>query len=125
VNDGDATVSKELIMTRRVLFAGLVALGVCTAPAMAADGNGNHRHGVNARQQHQAGRIRDGVKDDSLTRGELNRLRGDEAAIRAEERVYRRSGDGLTRREYRDLQRDLNQTSREIYRFKHNDREPR
>ncbi len=110
-------------MTRRVLFAGLVALGVCTSPALAADGH--HGHGVNARQQRQAGRIRDGIKDDSLTRGELNRLRGDEAAIRAEERIYRRSGDGLNRREFRDLQRDLNQTSREIYRFKHNDRESR
>lgn len=110
-------------MTRRVVFAGLVALGFCTSPALAADGH--HRQGVNARQQRQTARIRDGVKDDSLTRGERNRLRADEAAIRAEERIYRRSGDGLNRREYRDLQRDLNQTSREIYRFKHNDREPR
>ena len=48
--------------------------------------------------------------------------KGDEAAIRAEERVYRRSGEGFSRRERRDLQRDLNRTSREIYRARHNDR---
>ena len=111
-------------MSRRFVFAALVGLGLTASPALAADGN-SHRHGVNARQQRQTGRIRDGVRDDSLTRGELNRLRADEAAIRAEERLYRRSGDGLSRREYADLQRDLNQTSREIYRFKHNDRERR
>ena len=81
--------------------------------------------GVNAREHRQVQRIRDGRQDDELTRGELNRLRADEAAIRAEERVYRRSGDGLNRRERRDLQRDLNQTNREIYRAKHNDREPK
>jgi hypothetical protein len=111
-------------MSRRIVCVSILTLGLSASSAFAADG-ASHRRGVNAHQQHQAGRIRDGVKDDSLTRGERNRLRADEAAIRAEERVYRRSGDGLNRREYRDLQRDLNQTSREIYRFKHNDREPR
>ena len=69
-------------------------------------------------------RIKQGVRGDELTRAELNRLRADGAAVRAEERVYRRSGDGLNRREYLDLQRDLNHTSREIYRAKHNGREP-
>jgi hypothetical protein len=81
-----------------------------------------HHAGVNARERHQAARIREGRQDDQITRRELNRLRGDEAAIRAEERVYRRSGDGLNRAERRDLQRDLNRTSREIYRARHNDR---
>src|SRR4029453_13766402 len=80
--------------------------------------------GINAREHRQMLRIRKGRQNDELARGELNRLRGDEAAIRAEERVYRRSGDGLNRWERRDLQRDLNRTSREIYRAKHNEREP-
>jgi hypothetical protein len=110
-------------MFKRVVFVSLLTLGV-SASAFAADGSG-HRRGVNARQHRQAERIRDGVKDQSLTPAELNRLRADRAAVRAEERVYRQSGDGLNRRERRDLEKDLNQTSREIYRFKHNDREPR
>jgi len=114
-------------MFKRVVFVGLLGLGLCASSAVAspAADQARNRHGVNARQHRQTARIRDGVRDDSLTRGEVNRLRGDEAAIRAEERVYRRSGDGLSRREFRDLQRDLSGTSREIYRFKHNDREPR
>jgi hypothetical protein len=89
-----------------------------SASAFAAS---NHRpRGVNAREHRQAVRIREGVKADEITRAELDRLRADEAAIRAEERVYRRTGDGLNRREVRDLEQDLNRTSREIYRAKHN-----
>jgi len=80
--------------------------------------------GINAREHRQVQRIKEGRQNDELTRGELDRLRADEAAVRAEERVYRKSGDGLNRRERRDLQRDLNRTSREIYRAKHNNREP-
>ena len=94
-------------------------LSMIPASAFAADAP-KHHAGVNAREHRQAARIRDGVQDGTITRPELNRLRGDEAAIRAEERVYRQSGDGVTRPEVRDLQRDLNQTSREIRRAKHN-----
>src|SRR5262245_18267880 len=91
-----------------------------TIPASAAADGPGRRAGINVRQQHQVARIRDGVQDGALTRAELNRLRGDEGAIRAEARVYRQSGDGLTRPEVRDLRRDLNQTRREIGRAKHN-----
>jgi hypothetical protein len=38
--------------------------------------------------------------------------------------VYRRSGDGLTKREVKDLENDLNKTSREIKRATHNDKAP-
>lgn len=100
-----------------VLAAPLCALAQDQAPAQ-------RPRGINAREHRQVQRIRDGRQGDELTRGELNRLRADEAAIRAEERVYRHSGDGLNRAERRDLQRDLNRTSREIYRAKHNNREP-
>jgi hypothetical protein len=55
-------------------------------------------------------------------KGEANRLRADEAAVRAEERVYRKSGDGLSPAERKDLEKDLSKNSREIYRAKHNDR---
>jgi len=113
------------MMVRRIIAAafGLVlAAPIVSLAQDATDASAQHR-GINARQQRQAARIRDGRQDGELTRGELNRLRGDEAAIRAEERVYRRSGDGLNRAERRDLERDLNRTSREIYRDKHNNRD--
>ena len=113
------------MLIRRIIAAafGLVlAAPVFTFAQDVTDASAHHRPGINARERRQAARIRDGRRDGELTRGELDRLRGDEAAIRAEERVYRRSGDGLNRAERRDLQRDLNRTSREIYRAKHNRR---
>ena len=100
-------------------FVTLARLSTIPASA-AADDHAGHHAGINVRQPHQVARIRDGVQDGAITRAELNRLRADEAAIRAEARVYRQSGDDLTRPEVRDLRRDLNQTSREIGRAKHN-----
>ena len=102
----------------------IAVVGLVLAAPMTSAAANRRPMGVNAREHRQAGRIRDGVKDGELTKGELNRLRGDEAAIRAEERVYRRSGDGLNRAERRDLEKDLNKTSREIHRAKHNQRHP-
>lgn len=112
-------------MSGRFIAASVVGLALLVpAAASAADGARKHPRSVNARQHRQAARIKDGVKDGEISKGELDRLKGDEAAIRAEERVYRRSGDGLSRAERRDLQKDLNKTSREIRRAKHNDRTP-
>jgi hypothetical protein len=108
-------------MSLRQLVAAVIGCAVLATTAYAEPAK--HRS-VNAREHRQAQRIRNGKQNDQLTRGELNRLRADEAAIRAEERVYRKSGDGLSPRERRDLERDLNKTSREIDRAKHNDRQP-
>lgn len=112
-------------MMARIVFAAAIALGVSASPSFAQGTHTPNRHpaGINTREHRQAVRIKDGVKDGDLTRGELDRLRANEAAIRAEERVYRQSGDGLTPAERRDLERDLNKTSREIYRAKHNNRD--
>jgi hypothetical protein len=105
-------------MFARTVVMAAIGITCVSASAFAAS---NHRpRGVNAREHRQAVRIREGVKADEITRAELDRLRADEAAIRAEERVYRRTGDGLNRREVRDLEQDLNRTSRQIYRAKHN-----
>lgn len=104
------------------VFGLVLAAPLITSAQDANDASTHHRRGIDARERRQTDRIREGRQDDQITRGELNRLRADEAAIRAEERVYRRSGDGLNRAERRDLQRDLNRTSREIYRTRHNDR---
>jgi len=114
------------MLVRRIVAAAFGLALVSPLCAVAQDQTPTERpRGINAREHRQIQRIKDGRQNDELTRGELNRLRADEAAIRAEERVYRRSGDGLTRPERRDLQRDLNRTSREIYRAKHNEREPK
>lgn len=110
-------------MTIRTALATVLSLGLFFPAAASAQGATPRRPaGVNAREHRQTVRIKDGVEDKALTKGELDKLRGDEAAVRAEERVFRNSGDGLTKTEHRDLERDLNKTSHEIYRAKHNDR---
>ena len=111
-------------MSGRYIAASVVGLALLVpAVSSAADGaRKHHPRSVNARQHRQAARVKDGVKDGEITKGELDKIRGDEAAIRAEERVYRRSGGGLNKAERKDLRKDLNKTSREIYRAKHNDR---
>jgi hypothetical protein len=116
------------MLARRIVAVAFGLALVAPAGVFAQDraSASGHRHrGINAREHRQAQRIRDGREDNELTRRELDKLRADEAAIRAEERVYRKSGDGLSKSERRDLQRDLNKTSREIRRAKHNDREPK
>src|SRR5262245_41474847 len=105
----------------RLRNVGVALLGLVLAAPIASAANARPR-GVNAREHRHAQRIREGGKSGEITRAERDRIAGDEAAIRAEERVYRRSGDGLNRAERRDLEHDLNKTSREIYRAKHNDR---
>jgi hypothetical protein len=113
-------------MLRRHAVA--IALGIAlVAPVGSYAQNAAPRHqprGINARERRQIARIKDGVKDKELTKGELDKLKADEAAIRAKERVYRQSGNGLNRSERRDLESDLNKTSREIHRAKHNNRQP-
>ena len=113
-------------MSKRTLLMTVLCLGLAAPAAYAANPSGSKSRpaGINAREHHQTARIKDGVKDKELTRGELDKLRADEAAIRAEERVYRKSGDGLSQGEKKDLEKDLNKTSKEIYRAKHNDRAP-
>jgi hypothetical protein len=108
-------------MVVRNIAAGVVAFGLIAPAAYAGQ---NHPRGINAREHRQAQRIRAGVKNGEITKGELDKLRADEAGVRAEERVYRKSGGGLNNAERKDLEKDLNQTSREIYRAKHNDRKP-
>jgi hypothetical protein len=113
------------MFVRRIL---VTVLGVVlVAPAAFADPAGRPQHrpvGINKREHRQTERIKHGVKHDEITKGEANRLKADEAAIRAEEKVYRRSGDGLTKREVKDLENDLNKTSRKIKRATHNDKAP-
>ena len=111
-------------MSAKGIFLTATVISLVSLTSGAAFAATDHPRGVNAREHRQAERIKQGVRGDQLTRAELDKLRADEAAVRAEERVYRRSGDGLNRREVRDLERDLNQTSREIYRAKHNQRQP-
>jgi hypothetical protein len=97
----------------RNVVAGMAVILALAVPAVAAPAP----QGVNKREHREAQRIREGWRDGSLTRAERHRLVAEQAGIRAEERVYRRNG--LNAAERKDLQRDLNRASRDIYRQKH------
>lgn len=74
---------------------------------------------INRREHRQIHRIVNGIRSGELTAREASRLLAEQARIRVEEWRYRRSGGGLSPREYLDLRRDLNRASRHIYRQKH------
>jgi hypothetical protein len=109
-------------MSVRHIAAAVIGCACLTTVAYAQPPAHRHR-GINAREHRQVQRIKQGVKSGEITKAEKNRLKADEAAIRAEERVYRKSGGGLSKAERKDLNKDLHKSSREIYRAKHNKRD--
>jgi hypothetical protein len=80
---------------------------------------GTAEAGVNGRQHRQADRIRQGVASGDLTCREAARLSRQQARIRAEEAWFRSNDGVLGPWERAKLNRDLNRTSRRIYRQKH------
>ncbi|RYE90216.1 MAG: hypothetical protein EOO37_03470 [Cytophagaceae bacterium] len=73
---------------------------------------------INARQQNQRARIRQGVATGELNRREAARMRGREAGITTEKRAARADGV-VTPGERQDIRRTENSASRAIYRQKH------
>ena len=97
-----------------VSFGILVCLAVLTSDAAA-----QRRGSINDRQQNQRSRIGNGIRSGELTARETARLAREQVHLRVMEHRFRRSGDGLSDRERLRLQRELNQSSRHIYRQKH------
>lgn len=92
-----------------VLTAGLLAAGGASAQSMRS---------IDAREAEQQERIRDGIRDGSLTRGEARRLeRGEQRIERYEERA--RADGVVTAQERQRLDRMLDRESRDIYRERH------
>lgn len=85
---------------------------------------GRRRESINERQREQEERIRQGIRSGELTRREARRLEAQQFRIREAEERARRSGGGLSDRERARLQRELDYSSRNIYRQK-NDRQDR
>lgn len=81
---------------------------------------GNKSPGVNKREHNQVKRIKQGVNSGELTKREVRRLKHEQAHIRAKEARFKADGE-LTARERAKLHRDLNQSSRHIYKQKHDD----
>ncbi len=76
---------------------------------------------INQRRENQQDRIAQGVNSGQLTAGETANLENKEAAINHEVRADRQANGGkLTPKERAQVNRQLNHTSRQIYRDKHN-----
>jgi hypothetical protein len=117
-------------MLKKTVFLAFVGLGVCAmasaqTPA-ATQTPTDPPMTINQRLENQHDRIQAGTKDDQLTKAERTRLRANDAAVRAQEKVYRQANDGkLTKTEKQQLNRELNRSSRQIYRARHDDRKPK
>lgn len=85
--------------------------------------NTNPKSEVGKRAENQQDRIAQGVKSGQLTAGETAHLEGKEAAINHEVAADRAANGGkLTAQEKKQVNRQQNRVSRQIYRDKHNGR---
>ena len=102
-------------MFTKTLVAAALLASLVAPLAASADGEVEHRI------DNQQARIRQGVRNDSLTPGEYRRLDNGLDHIQAQRRRDLRRNDGhLTAAEYRQLNREQNRLSNRIYADKHN-----
>lgn len=98
-----------------LIFAALIVIAGFSMNSSAQ----TRKWSVNSREHRQQKRIYQGARNGTLTPKETYRLERQQIQIRRTEARYRNSGDGLSRREKSILERKLNQSSRSIYRQKH------
>lgn len=94
----------------------IIAGALLAGTALAQDGPKGE---VNKREQNQKDRINAGVQNGSLTDKEAHRLKAREASIEAQEQRDRADGRGYTAREKARTNKRLNQTSKAVYKQKH------
>jgi len=108
-------------MRRWMRLVALTSLVVLTfsVGAMAQGVRRDCRRSINERQVNQQYRIRNGIRNDELTRTEVARLERQQANIALAEARARNSGDVFTVRERARIQDRLINSSRNVYRQKH------
>src|SRR5271166_4673864 len=75
---------------------------------------------VNAREQNQQDRIANGVKNGTMSPGQAARVEGREQHIENQEKADMAAHNGhLTKAEQKQLNREQNRTSKQIYKDKH------
>jgi hypothetical protein len=102
-------------MKHTIVFAVIVMLVLMSATSFSQ----TKTPVIDQRERNQQARIKQGVQSGELTRGEARRLEAREGKIKADEMVAKSDGK-VTPAERRHLKRELNRTSRHIYRDKHN-----
>ena len=82
---------------------------------------GMNAQAINQRRENQQDRIAQGINSGTLTAGEAARLESKEARLNREIRDDREDHNGhLTKAERKQINRQQNKLSRQIYRAKHN-----
>ena len=107
---------------------GLMSLGAASAQTSNTSGAGPGQvdpghprvNEVNARETAQQDRIANGVKNGTMTPGQASRVEGREQHIENQEKADMAAHNGhLTKGEQRQLNREQNRTSKQIYKDKH------
>ncbi len=99
---------------------GLIIVSICFIFGLTIAGSAQtETPGINKRQKNQQKRIRQGVKNGSITRGEFIKLqKGQKKTQKAKKRA--KSDGEVTKKERLKIHRIENKNSRRIYRAKHN-----
>ncbi|MBS1808370.1 MAG: hypothetical protein JST84_09275 [Acidobacteria bacterium] len=108
------------VLTLCLTFALTVIAGAQTETT-AATQPGVKTPGVTKRQKNQARRVHRGVKNKSLTKHETKSIAKDAKEIQ-QDKVAAKTDGTVTGAERKEIHQDMNQTSRKIYRKKHNSR---
>jgi len=103
---------KLFFMKKKFLFTLFIALGLGITSTQAQ---------VKKREVRQHERIHQGVKSGELTHREAKKLRSNEKDIHHDIKDAKADGK-ITPAERKDIRKDENKNSREIYRKKHNNR---
>jgi hypothetical protein len=121
------TITKSLLV---LAVGGLLSLGAASAQTQDSNTSGagpgvvdpNHPrvNEVNQREQNQQDRIANGVKNGTMTPGQAAHVEKQEQHIENQEKADMAAHNGhLTKREQRQLNKEQNRTSKEIYKDKH------
>jgi hypothetical protein len=120
-------ITKSLLI---LAVGGLMVVGVASAQTQDSNTSGagpgqydpNHPrvNEVNNREQNQQDRIANGVKNGTMTPGQAAHVEKQEQHIENQEKADMAAHNGhLTKREQKQLNREQNHTSKEIYKDKH------
>jgi hypothetical protein len=118
-------VTKSLLM---LAASGLMLVGAAAAQTQDTSGAGPGQvdpghprvNEVNAREQNQQDRIANGVKNGTMTPGQAARVENREQHIDNQEKADMAAHNGhLTKGEQRQINREQNRTSKQIYKDKH------
>lgn len=107
---------------------GLILVGAAAAQTQSTSGAGPGQvdpghprvNEVNTREQNQQDRIANGVKNGTMTPGQAARVENREQHIENQEKADMAAHNGhLTKAEQKQLNREQNRTSKQIYKDKH------